>query len=317
MSYFTFIFNVSLYINMNKLLPILKDPSYEDKYISFDTPLYLHILFSRSFAVLIAFAFLRLLKYFNIVHSIYRLHSTVHRALPDIMSYFIIFFYLYFVFAFVGLFLFGSKLEDFKTFLLALFALMRYSIADFKFDALEQADPILGPIFFFTYIFFMVFIVASMFLAILVPHYKEVLSEVSIGGAKTFISDMMLIWLMQLLGKLECSWLLSQIEREVYEEKVHSPSEHVRYYLAQAGYSELEIELFFKKYDITDMKIDAMDPTRTNFRKGEREAPPPLSQKDILRYILINKLDYLEGQYGEASKLLDKFLQKLDSVNVK
>lgn len=39
--------------------------------------------------------------------------------------------------------------------------------------------------------------------------------------------------------------------------------------VCRAGYSELEIELFFKKYDITDSKITAMDEDRLSFRQGK------------------------------------------------
>lgn len=40
-------------------------------------------------------------------------------------------------------------------------------------------------------------------------------------------------------------------------------------FFCSAGYSELEIELFFKKYDITDSKISAMDEDRLIYKTGK------------------------------------------------
>lgn len=156
MCYMTLIFNILLYVSVNDQLPKLVDPLNEKNYASFDFLCNMHILYSYSFAILLAFAFLRLLKYLNIVHAMYQLQSMISRvsscvvytleyktscirdneivlkfffsfilnltsfthaltvlfqAMRDILSFSILFFYLYFVFAMVGLFLFGSKVS--------------------------------------------------------------------------------------------------------------------------------------------------------------------------------------------------------------
>ncbi|KAG8306273.1 TRP-like ion channel Pkd2, partial [Homalodisca vitripennis] len=309
--YMVVILDILLYVEVHESLPELVSVKNQWNYASFDQMFYIHILYSYSFAVLIAFAFFKLLKYLSIVYVMHQLQSTISRAIPDIINYSILFLYVYFAFALVGHFLFGSQMEDYKSFPMAVFALMRSSVGDFNYYKLVQADPFYGPIFFFAFIFFIAFILVNVFLAILVSKYEEVRSEVRIGGAKTFIGEMISFWAIRLLEKAECNWLLSQIERKRFEKKVRSPTEAIRQYLRQAGYSELEIELFFKKYDITDSKIAAMDEDKFSYRQGEREAPPPLTQKDILRYIVIQKLEYLENHYQAANRLIDEFLSKL------
>lgn len=67
----------------------------------------------------------------------------------------------------------------------------------------------------------------------MVSKYEEVRSEVRIGGVKTFIGDMIKYWLLRVLEKAECNWLLSQIERRRFEKKIRSPTEAIRQYLRQ------------------------------------------------------------------------------------
>ena len=55
--------------------------------------------------------------------------------------------------------------------------LMRAMLGDFDFVALQEAHYILGPGFFFFYIFIVFFILLNMFLAIINDTYSEVKAE--------------------------------------------------------------------------------------------------------------------------------------------
>jgi len=55
----------------------------------------------------------------------------------------------------------------------------RILLGDFKFAELQQANCILGPIYFVFYVFFIFFILLNMFLAIINDAYSEVKAEMS------------------------------------------------------------------------------------------------------------------------------------------
>lgn len=81
MSYLVVIFDILLYVVVNSQLPEMVKDKNKSKYLSFDDMCSIHIHYSYSFAVLIAFAFFRLLKYLNIVHAMYQLQSTISRVI--------------------------------------------------------------------------------------------------------------------------------------------------------------------------------------------------------------------------------------------
>ncbi len=49
-------------------------------------------------------------------------------------------------------------MKDFSSFSDAIFTLLRTILGDFDFHAIEQANRLLGPIFFLSYVFFVFFV---------------------------------------------------------------------------------------------------------------------------------------------------------------
>lgn len=68
------------------------------------------------------------------------------------------FFIIFFAFAELGYLLFGSQVEDFSSFGVAMFTLLRTILGDFDYQAIEQANRVLAPIYFLSYIFFVFFV---------------------------------------------------------------------------------------------------------------------------------------------------------------
>ena len=71
----------------------------------------------------------------------------------------------------------------------ASFTLFRIILGDFDFHALEQANRVLGPIFFITYVFFVFFVLLNMFLAIINDTYAEVKSNIANQKSEFEIGD--------------------------------------------------------------------------------------------------------------------------------
>ncbi|XP_058591721.1 polycystin-2-like protein 2 isoform X3 [Neofelis nebulosa] len=66
------------------------------------------------------------------------------------------------------------------------FAQFRIVLGDFNFAGIQQANRILGPIYFITFIFFVFFVLLNMFLAIINDTYSEVKADYSIGRRPDF-----------------------------------------------------------------------------------------------------------------------------------
>jgi len=60
---------------------------------------------------------------------------------------------------------------------MASFTLFRLILGDFDFQALQQANRVLGPAYFILYVFFVFFILLNMFLAIINDTYADVKSD--------------------------------------------------------------------------------------------------------------------------------------------
>jgi len=59
------------------------------------------------------------------------------------------------------------------------FTLFRIILGDFDFQALQQANRVLGPAYFILYVFFVFFVLLNMFLAIINDTYSEVKADLA------------------------------------------------------------------------------------------------------------------------------------------
>jgi polycystin 2 len=114
-----------------------------------------------------------------------QLSSTLSKCAKDIVGFCIMFFIVFFAYAQLGYLVFGSQLRDFSTFGDSVFTLFRIILGDFDFVALEDANRVLGPIFFVTYVFFVFFVLLNMFLAIINDTYGEVKTELHAENGMT------------------------------------------------------------------------------------------------------------------------------------
>ena len=68
------------------------------------------------------------------------------------------FFIVFLAYAQLGLLIFGSSHPDFRAFGVSVITLMRMFLGDFEYNLIEEANQILGPIYFLTYVLFVFFI---------------------------------------------------------------------------------------------------------------------------------------------------------------
>ena len=69
------------------------------------------------------------------------------------------------------------------------FTLFRIILGDFDFHQIENANRVLGPTFFISYVFFVFFVLLNMFLAIINDTYAEVKSDIAAQESEFEITD--------------------------------------------------------------------------------------------------------------------------------
>ncbi|XP_055245083.1 polycystin-2-like protein 2 isoform X9 [Gorilla gorilla gorilla] len=145
-----------------------------------------HIYYNNIIAITIFFAWIKIFKFISFNKTMSQLSSTLTRCIKDIVGFAIMFFIIFFAYAQLGFLVFGSQVDDFSTFQNSIFAQFRIVLGDFNFAGIQQANPILGPIYFITFIFFVFFVLLNMFLAIINDTYSEVKADYSIGRRPDF-----------------------------------------------------------------------------------------------------------------------------------
>lgn len=76
----------------------------------------------------------------------------------DLFNFVLIFLIIFLSYATLGMLLFGHAHEDFFVFPIAFWSVMRMVLADFDYVGVQQANPVLGPIYFFSFILIVYFI---------------------------------------------------------------------------------------------------------------------------------------------------------------
>uniref|UniRef100_A0A8D0WWM6 Polycystin 2 like 2, transient receptor potential cation channel n=2 Tax=Sus scrofa TaxID=9823 RepID=A0A8D0WWM6_PIG len=239
-------FNVYCNIQISLLLgQLLKNT---EKYSDFYFLAYWHIYYNNIIAITIFFAWIKIFKFISFNKTMSQLSSTLSRCMKDIVGFAIMFFIIFFAYAQLGFLVFGSQVDDFSTFQNSIFAQFRIILGDFNFAGIQQANRILGPIYFITFIFFVFFVLLNMFLAIINDTYAEVKADYSIGRRPDFELGKMI--------KKKSEDLAEQARREGFDETEIQSAEKMKKWK----------ERLEKKYYSTEIQDDYQPVTQQEFR---------------------------------------------------
>ncbi|GFS38919.1 polycystin-2 [Trichonephila inaurata madagascariensis] len=210
--------------------------------------------YNNAVAVDIFIAWIKVFKYISFNKTMTQLSSTLSRCSKDIGGFAVMFFIVFFAFAQLGYLLFGSIVKEFSTFGTAVFTLLRLILGDFDFEALENANRVLGPIYFLSYIFFVFFVLMNMFLAIINDTYAEVKAEIAESNSEFEIADFFKKGYNNILGKLGKRDKIQDIQNALriadFDGDKKLSYQEVRQQLKARNLSEMEIEMLFAKYDV-------------------------------------------------------------------
>uniref|UniRef100_A0A8B9PNQ1 Polycystin 2 like 2, transient receptor potential cation channel n=1 Tax=Apteryx owenii TaxID=8824 RepID=A0A8B9PNQ1_APTOW len=142
--------------------------------------------YNNMIAVSVFFAWIKIFKYIRFNKTMTQLSSTLSRCAKDIIGFAIMFFIIFFAYAQLGYLVFGSQVDEFSTFQNCIFTQFRIILGDFNFATIEEANSILGPIYFITFVFCVFFVLLNMFLAIINDTYSEVKADFALIPSQEF-----------------------------------------------------------------------------------------------------------------------------------
>ncbi|XP_015979751.2 polycystic kidney disease 2-like 1 protein isoform X3 [Rousettus aegyptiacus] len=145
-------------------------------------------------AVNLFFAWIKIFKYISFNKTMTQLSSTLARCAKDILGFAVMFFIVFFAYAQLGYLLFGTQVENFSTFIkcMCVSCPIHSSLGPHPpVPCVYNANRIMGPAYFVTYVFFVFFVLLNMFLAIINDTYSEVKEELAGQKDELQLSDLL------------------------------------------------------------------------------------------------------------------------------
>ncbi|PNJ86951.1 PKD2L1 isoform 1 [Pongo abelii] len=182
-------FHIFRTLEVNRLMgKLLQQPN---TYADFEFLAFCQTQYNNMNAVNLFFAWIKIFKYISFNKTMTQLSSTLARCAKDILGFAVMFFIVFFAYAQLGYLLFGTQVENFSTFIKCIFTQFRIILGDFDYNAIDNANRILGPAYFVTYVFFVFFVLLNMFLAIINDTYSEVKEELAGQKDELQLSDLL------------------------------------------------------------------------------------------------------------------------------
>ncbi|KAJ8388264.1 hypothetical protein AAFF_G00135250 [Aldrovandia affinis] len=219
-------------------------------YPDFQHLAYLQVQFNNLAAVIVFFSWVKLFKFINFNKTMSQLSSTMSRCAKDITGFTIMFFIIFLAYAQLAYLVFGTQVNDFSTFQACIFTQFRIILGDFEFSEIEEANRILGPIYFTSFVFFVFFILLNMFLAIINDTYSEVKGDMAQQKSEMELSDLIKKGYNQAMVKLRLKHTtVDDISESLRQAGGKLNFEELRQDLKGKGHTDAEIEAIFAKYD--------------------------------------------------------------------
>ncbi|CAF3985937.1 unnamed protein product [Rotaria sp. Silwood2] len=111
----------------------------------------LQSLFDTLSILLTSISVIRILKYCDFAVTIVRIKATIQRCFGDLIGFLIMFVAIMIAYAQFGNLALGQQAPAFSTVGKAFVALFRAVLGDFDYEAISDASPIAGPLFFFLF----------------------------------------------------------------------------------------------------------------------------------------------------------------------
>ncbi|KAM3624201.1 uncharacterized protein V6R79_020567 [Siganus canaliculatus] len=217
---------------------------------SFESLANLQVQFNNVAAVIVFFSWVKLFKFINFNKTMSQLSTTMSRCAKDLVGFAIMFFIIFLAYAQLAYLVFGTQVDDFSTFQASIFTQFRIILGDFEFSEIEETNPVLGPIYFTTFVFFIFFILMNMFLAIINDTYSEVKADMSQQRSEMEMTDLLKKGCNKALMKLRLKkTAVDDISDSLRQAGGKLNFDELRQDLKGKGHTDAEIQAIFAKYD--------------------------------------------------------------------
>ncbi|KAA3682266.1 polycystin 1L2 [Paragonimus westermani] len=157
-------------------------------------------------AVICFFATLKLVRLFRFNRRIGLLGSVLRYAARDLKYFMIIFFLLFIAFVLVFYLLYEGTLADFRSFLGSVETSLQIILGKFDFTSMYERELVLGPLMFAVFTLCIIFIVVSMFVAILEESFGKVMQDIRLQSDDHEITQFILAQLIAWSGLNRTGW---------------------------------------------------------------------------------------------------------------
>ncbi|GAA51570.1 polycystic kidney disease protein 1-like 2 [Clonorchis sinensis] len=149
-------------------------------------------------AVICFFATLKLVRLFRFNQRVGLLGAVLRYAAHDLKYFMIVFTVIFMAFVLVFYLLYTDTLDGFRTFLSSVETSLQIILGKFDFTSMYERELILGPLMFAVFTLCIIFIVISMFLAILDESFHSVMQDIRLQSGDhemtQFILSQLVIW---------------------------------------------------------------------------------------------------------------------------
>ncbi|XP_006534878.1 polycystin-2 isoform X1 [Mus musculus] len=248
----------------------------------------------RSFWNCLDVVIVVLFKFINFNRTMSQLSTTMSRCAKDLFGFTIMFSIIFLAYAQLAYLVFGTQVDDFSTFQECIFTQFRIILGDINFAEIEEANRVLGPLYFTTFVFFMFFILLNMFLAIINDSYSEVKSDLAQQKAEMELSDLIRKGCQKALVKLKLKRnTVDAISESLRQGGGKLNFDELRQDLKGKGHTDAEIEAIFTKYDqdgdqeLTEREHqqmrDDLEKEREDLDLEHSSLPRPMSSRSFPR----------------------------------
>ncbi|XP_062378932.1 polycystin-2 isoform X1 [Sardina pilchardus] len=285
------IMNICRTAMVNSNLQYLLDHTSHPNFVSLAQ---LQVQFNNLAAIIVFLAWVKLFKFINFNKTMSQLSTTMSRCAKDLIGFAIMFFIIFLAYAQLGYLVFGTQVDDFSTFQACIFTQFRILLGDFDFSEIEEANGILGPIYFSSFVFFMFFILLNMFLAIINDTYSEVKTDMSQQRSEMEMSDLIKKGYNKAMVKLRLKkTTVDDISDSLRQAGGKLNFDELRQDLKGKGHTDAEIEAIFAKYDLDgDQELtehehqqmrDDLEKEREDLDLERSTLPRPMSGRSLSR----------------------------------
>ena len=123
-------------------------------------------------AILALLIFWKIFKYLNLSSRFLALSNTLTTAFPEVFVFLIMFGIVFIAYGIMANLLFGTALVQYSSFARTMITLFLVTLGDFDYSELENVTKIFAPIFFFSFIIFVFFVLLNMFIGIINEAYN-------------------------------------------------------------------------------------------------------------------------------------------------